>query len=388
MRFLTAGESHGPKLTAIIEGVPANLAISTDDINQELARRQLGYGRGNRMKIETDQVEITSGVRHGKTLGSPITLVVENHDWVNWEKAMSSDASDLSYAKERMIANPRPGHADLVGGIKYGHRDLRNVLERSSARETAMRVAVGAVAKKVLSCLGIEIYSSVVELGGVKADIPADFDIAGNVALIEASPVRCADRVAAEAMIAAIDQAKLVGDTLGGIFEVVVTGMPVGVGSYAQYDRKLDAKLAAAMLSIQAIKGVEFGIGFEAGRLPGSLVQDEMIWDEVNGYRRKTNRLGGLEGSMTTGEPLVMRAVMKPIATLYQPLQSVNIETKEMTLASVERSDTCAVPAASVVAENVIAWELAQTIVDQFYSDTLETLTTSVANLRKFAREF
>jgi len=389
MRYLTAGESHGPQLTTIIEGLPAGMPLLQEDINEQLARRQKGYGRGRRMQIEKDTARITSGVRHGLTLGSPIALVVENNDWKHWTKIMGAEPMDENAEEvKRKVTRPRPGHADLNGAIKYGHRDMRNVLERSSARETTVRVAAGAVAKKLLSQLGIEVASHVVEIGGVKSSVSTYESIQSLREMTESSPVRCLDPDAEKEMMNAIDTAKQNGDSIGGIVEVIVEGMPAGVGSYVQYDRKLDAKLAAAICSINAFKGVEFGIGFEAAHKPGSEVHDEIAWDQDKGYYRKTNRLGGLEGGMTTGMPLVIRGVMKPIPTLYKPLQSVDIDTKEPFSASVERSDSCAVPAASVVAENVVAWELAQAILDQFYSDRFDALKENIAEHRKYAREF
>ncbi|CAH0345543.1 chorismate synthase [Bacillus sp. CECT 9360] len=390
MRYLTAGESHGPQLTTIIEGLPAGMPIAQEDINNELARRQKGHGRGRRMQIEKDQAFIASGIRHGYTLGSPVALVVENKDWSHWTKIMGSEPLDDTEAEEvkRKITRPRPGHADLNGGIKYGHRDLRNVLERSSARETTVRVAAGAVAKKLLSLLGVEVASQVIEIGGIKANPPAYTSISELQERTEASPVRCFDSNAEQAMMDAIDEAKKNGDSIGGIVEVIVEGMPVGVGSYVHYDRKLDAKLAAAIVSINAFKGVEIGIGFEAAHLPGSEVHDEIIWEEGAGYSRKTNRLGGLEGGMTTGMPIVVRGVMKPIPTLYKPLQSVDIDTKEVFAASIERSDSCAVPAAAVVAEAVVAWELASALIDQFPSDRFEKLTEAIAAHKDEAKEF
>ncbi len=389
MRYLTAGESHGPQLTTIIEGLPAGMPLLQEDINEQLARRQKGYGRGRRMQIEKDTARITSGVRHGLTLGSPVALVVENNDWKHWTKIMGAEPMDENAEEvKRKVTRPRPGHADLNGAIKYGHRDMRNVLERSSARETTVRVAAGAVAKKLLSLLGIEVASHVVEIGGVKSSVSTYDSIQSLREITESSPVRCLDPDAEKEMMNAIDTAKQNGDSIGGIVEVIVEGMPAGVGSYVQYDRKLDAKLAAAICSINAFKGVEFGMGFEAAHKPGSEVHDEIAWDEDKGYYRKTNRLGGLEGGMTTGMPLVIRGVMKPIPTLYKPLQSVDIDTKEPFSASVERSDSCAVPAASVVAENVVAWELAQAIVDQFYSDRFDALKENIAEHRKHAREF
>ncbi|EHL74316.1 MULTISPECIES: chorismate synthase [Bacillus] len=388
MRYLTAGESHGPQLTAIIEGLPAGMPLTAEDINIELSRRQKGYGRGRRMQIEKDQVQIKGGVRHGLTLGSPVALVVENKDWKHWTNIMGIEAPEQPEETKRKVTRPRPGHADLNGGIKYGHRDMRNVLERSSARETTVRVAAGAVAKKLLKLLGVEIASHVVEIGGVKAKNLRYKSIKELQEVTEQSPVRCFDSEAEKEMMKAIDQAKEKGDSIGGIVEVVAEGMPAGVGSYVHYDRKLDAKIAAAIVSINAFKGVEFGIGFEAAGKFGSEVHDEIIWDEERGFSRKTNRLGGFEGGMTTGMPIVVRGVMKPIPTLYKPLQSVDIDTKEPFSASIERSDSCAVPAASVVAEAVVAWELAAAIVDQFYSDRMDALIRNVDEQRKYAREF
>jgi chorismate synthase len=377
-------------LTTILEGLPAGMPLLADDINIDLARRQKGYGRGRRMQIEKDTVEILSGVRHGQTLGSPICLVVENNDWKHWTSIMGPEPlTDISEDEiKRKITRPRPGHADLNGAIKYGHRDMRNVLERSSARETTVRVAAGAVAKKLLSLLGIEVVSHVVEIGGVKASVDPTLTIDELKDRAEKSPVRCADTNAESKMMEAIDQAKENGDSIGGIVEVVAAGMPAGVGSYVHYDRKLDAKIAAAIVSINAFKGVEFGIGFEAASLPGSEVHDEIAWEKEKGYYRKTNRLGGFEGGMTTGMPVVVRGVMKPIPTLYKPLQSVDIDSKEPFSASIERSDSCAVPAAAVVAEAVVAWELAAALVEQFNSDRFTTLKDEIDRQRQAARDF
>jgi chorismate synthase len=390
MRYLTAGESHGPQLTTILEGLPAGMPIDASDINNELARRQKGYGRGRRMQIEKDTAEIVSGVRHGHTLGSPIALVVKNNDWKHWTKIMGIEALEEGQEDEvkRKVTRARPGHADLNGAIKYGHRDMRNVLERSSARETTVRVAAGAVAKKLLSLLGVEIVGHVVEIGGVKASVDPNLSIETIKEVTELSPVRVADPTVEQAMMSAIDEAKQNGDSIGGVVEVIATGMPAGIGSYVHYDRKLDGKLAAAIMSINAFKGVEIGIGFEAARLPGSQVHDEIAWHEETGYYRKTNRLGGMEGGMTTGMPLVVRGVMKPIPTLYKPLMSVDIETKEPFAASVERSDSCAVPAAAVVAEQVVAWELANALIEQFNSDRFDTLVDEINRHREYAREF
>ncbi|PET19249.1 MULTISPECIES: chorismate synthase [Bacillus] len=390
MRYITAGESHGPQLTTIIEGVPAGLSLVADDINEELARRQKGYGRGRRMQIETDQVQILSGVRHGETLGSPIALVVENRDFAHWTKIMGAEPLTEQEEKEikRKVTKPRPGHADLNGAIKYGHRDMRNVLERSSARETTVRVAAGAVAKKVLAELGIKVAGHVIEIGGVQAKEVTYSSIEELKSITEASPVRCLDDGAGNQMMKAIDDAKANGDSIGGIVEVIVEGMPIGVGSYVHYDRKLDAKLAAAIMSINAFKGVEIGIGFEAAHRPGSEVHDEILWNEEHGYTRRTNNAGGLEGGMTTGMPIVVRGVMKPIPTLYKPLQSVDIDTKEPFTASIERSDSCAVPAASVVAEAVVAWELATALIEQFGLDRMELIRENIEKHNEYARGF
>jgi len=393
MRYLTAGESHGPQLTAIIEGLPAQLTITAEMINKDLKRRQGGHGRGRRMQIETDTVEITSGVRHGKTLGSPVALVVSNDDWKHWTHVMGIEPLTEGLNPEdikRQITRPRPGHADLVGGMKYGHTDLRNVLERSSARETTVRVAVGAVAKQLLSELGISIVSHVTEIGGVKADTSKvdGLSVAQIREIIEADPVYSADPEASKLMVSAIDEAKENGDSIGGVVEVIVEGMPAGIGSYVHYDRKLDAKLAMAVMSINAFKGVEVGLGFEMARKPGSQVHDEIVWDQDRGYTRTTNRLGGLEGGMSTGMPIVIRGVMKPIPTLYKPLQSVDISTKEPFKASIERSDSCAVPAASVVAEHVVAWEIANAILEKFHSDQMPQLLESINQHRVYTKEY
>lgn len=393
MRYLTAGESHGPQLTAIIEGLPSLLPITAEQINYDLKRRQGGHGRGRRMQIEKDLVEIVGGVRHGKTLGSPVALVVKNDDWKHWTKIMGSDPLPEDIDPEeikRQVSRPRPGHADLVGGMKYGHRDLRNVLERSSARETTVRVAVGSVAKALLKELGISVVSHVTEIGGVKADSSkAEGKSANEIrAIVEEDPVYCLDPEASAKMVQLIDDTKKEGNSIGGVVEVIVEGLPAGIGSYVHYDRKLDGKLAQAMLSINAFKGVEFGLGFEMARRKGSEVHDEILWSEEEGYTRNSNRLGGLEGGMTTGMPIVVRGVMKPIPTLYKPLQSVDIETKEPFKASVERSDACAVPAASIVAENVIAWEVAKAIIEQFHSDQLPQLKAQLDEMRKYTKEF
>lgn len=386
MRYLTAGESHGPELTTIIEGVPAGLTLSVEAINQELARRQGGYGRGGRMKIEKDQVRITSGVRHGKTLGSPITMIVENRDWKNWQKVMSVEPVEEKAEKLRRVAKPRPGHADLVGGIKYHHSDLRNVLERSSARETTMRVAVGALAKQILAAVDIEIASHVAILGGIEATVPEKMSVSEIQSKTATSEVNMVDETVEEAVKELIDQTKKAGDTIGGVVEVRTDNVPAGLGSYVQWDRKLDGKIAQIMLSINAFKGVEFGIGFEAAHQPGSKVMDEIVWN--NGYSRTSNHLGGFEGGMTNGEQIIVRGVMKPIPTLYKPLMSVDIDTKEPYKASVERSDSTAVPAASVVAEHVVATVLAEEILEKFSSDTIDELQQAVAEYRETIKNF
>lgn len=388
MRYLTAGESHGPGLTAIIEGLPAGTPLLTEDINKELARRQAGYGRGGRMKIEKDQAIITAGIRHGEALGSPIALTVENKDWKNWKTVMSIEPIEEEKVGQRRVSKPRPGHADLVGGIKYGHRDLRNILERSSARETMVRVAVGAIAKKLLHELGIEVVGHVVEIGGVQANLKNKYTIDEIREGSENSPVRCLDTEVEQEMMDKIDEAKKKGDTIGGVVEVVVGGVPAGLGSYVQWDKKLDAKIARAIVSINAFKGAEFGVGFDMARKPGSEVMDEILWDENTGYTRGSNNLGGFEGGMTNGMPIVVRGVMKPIPTLYKPLMSVDIDTKEEYKASIERSDSCAVPAASVVAEAVVAWEVAEAVLDKFDGDSFERLKAEVAEYRRYANNF
>ncbi|EFU73871.1 chorismate synthase [Enterococcus italicus] len=388
MRYITAGESHGPELTAIIEGLPAGMPLSAEDINTELARRQTGYGRGGRMLIETDRVRITSGVRHGKTLGSPVTLVVENKDFKNWTKVMGLESVTEKEAKIRRVARPRPGHADLVGGMKYHHSDLRNVLERSSARETTMRVAIGAIAKKLLAELAIDVAGHVVNLGGIEATIPDGLSVAQVREQSEASDVRVVDPTVEQPIRDLIDQTKKNGDTIGGVVEVLVGGVPAGLGSYVQWDKKLDAKIAQAVVSINAFKGVEFGVGFEAANLPGSKVMDEILWEEQKGYTRRTNHLGGFEGGMTNGEVLIVRGVMKPIPTLYKPLQSVDIDTKEPYKASVERSDSTAVPAASVVCESVVATVVANELLEKFPSDSFEELKEAVLAYRTYLKNF
>ncbi|ETD07973.1 chorismate synthase [Streptococcus sanguinis] len=388
MRYLTAGESHGPRLTAIIEGVPAGLPLTADYINAELKRRQGGYGRGARMKIESDQVEITSGVRHGLTMGGPITLNVTNLDHQKWLEIMSAADVDEKKKGLRKITKPRPGHADLVGGMKYRFDDLRNSLERSSARETTMRVAVGAVAKRLLEEIGVEVASHIVTFGGIDIDVPDNLTVAEIKERAAQSEVSIVNPEREEEIKAYIDQIKKDGDTIGGIIETVVGGVPVGLGSYVQWDKKLDAKIAQGVVSINAFKGVEFGVGFEAGSLKGSQVMDEILWSEEDGFTRRTNNLGGFEGGMTNGQPIVVRGVMKPIPTLYKPLMSVDIETHEPYKATVERSDPTALPAAGVVMESVVATVLATEVLEKFSSDNLEELKDAVARHREFVKNF
>ncbi len=370
LRFLTAGESHGPALTVILEGIPAGLRLDPAAIDAELARRQRGYGRGGRMKIETDRAEVTAGVRFGETLGSPIVMQVKDRDFANWTERMAAFGAP---AGER-VTQARPGHADLAGVMKYARGDIRDILERSSARETAMRVAAGAVAKQFLAACGVAVSSRVTEIGGVRADGAAD----GN----DASELNCRDAAAEVRMKEAIDAARAAGDTLGGVFEVTVTGAPAGLGSHVQWDRRLDARLAGAMMSIQAVKGVEIGEGFGCAALPGSRAHDEVFFDEARGVFRETNRAGGLEGGMTNGAPVVIRAAMKPIPTLMKPLRSIDIASKEPVLASKERSDVCAVPAASVVGEAMAALAVAGAVVEKFGGDSMRDLLDAMRAYR------
>lgn len=388
MRYLTSGESHGPQLTVIVEGIPANLEIKVEDINKEMFKRQGGYGRGRRMQIEKDTVEIVSGVRNGYTLGSPITMVVTNDDFTHWRKIMG--AAPISEEErenmKRTITKPRPGHADLVGGMKYNHRDLRNVLERSSARETAARVAVGALCKVLLQQLDIDIYSRVVEIGGIK---DKDFyDSKTFKANLDRNDVRVIDDSIAQAMRDKIDEAKNDGDSIGGVVQVVVENMPVGVGSYVHYDRKLDGRIAQGVVSINAFKGVSFGEGFKAAEKPGSEIQDEILYNTELGYYRGSNHLGGLEGGISNGMPIIVNGVMKPIPTLYKPLNSVDINTKEDFKATIERSDSCAVPAASIVCEHVVAFEIAKALLEEFQSNHIEQLKQQIIERRQLNIEF
>ncbi|WP_025718926.1 chorismate synthase [Paenibacillus sp. 1-18] len=379
LRYLTAGETHGPQLTAIVEGMPSNLKLDFEELNFQLHRRQKGYGRGRRMQIEKDTASIAGGVRHGYTTGAPIALIVENNDWKHWQNIMNIEPIEGSDEEKRRVHRPRPGHADLNGGMKYNLKDLRNVLERSSARETAIRVACGGLARQLLAEFGIKVAGQVIRIGEIEApyrELPID----ELIAVTEASSVRVTDPETEKKMEAYIDLIKQEGDSVGGVVECIVEGVPIGLGSHVQYDRKLDARIAQGVMSINAFKGVEIGIGFEAGELRGSQVHDEILYDEERGYHRRTNRLGGFEGGMTNGMPVVVRGVMKPIPTLYKPLQSVDIDTKEAFTAQVERSDACAVPAASVVMEHVVAWEIAKALLEKFGGDSIEEIRANIAS--------
>jgi chorismate synthase len=385
LRWMTAGESHGPRLTAIVEGVPAGLPLLAEDIDVDLARRQKGYGRGGRMKIETDRVAIASGVRNGETLGSPIALSIENRDHANWVDRMA--AAPLPTPPER-LTRPRPGHADLAGGLKYDRHDLRDILERASARETAARTAVGAVARKLLGALGIELFAHVLSIGEVEARAPeGSFEVVR--ARARASDLACTDAEAEGRMKEAIHAASHAGDTLGGVFEVVAIGVPPGLGSHVQWDRKLDGRLAQALASIQAIKGVEIGDGWSAARSSGSRVHDPIHYDAAaHAFVRPTNHAGGLEGGITNGAPVVCRAAMKPIATLRRALASVDVETKEAFDAAFERSDICAVAAASVVGEAMVAIVLCDAALEKFGGDSLGEIQRNVATFRKQLAEY
>src|SRR3989338_525880 len=381
LRYLTSGESHGKLINAILEGIPSGLELSEEDVNIDLRRRQSGYGRGERMKIERDEVEITSGVRFGKTMGSPISMIIRNRDWENWKNEMSIIRRNKGI---NMVTRPRPGHADLAGGIKYNEIDLRNIFERSSARETACRVAVGAVARKILAELGIKILSHVISIGNIRAkNIPRNPN--SIVHLAERSDLRCADAEAERKMKDVIDKAKNKGDSVGGIFEIIVMNPPVGLGSHTQWDRKLDGKLARALMSIQAIKVIETGMGFRTADLFGSQVHDEIYYSkDKRGFYRKTNNAGGIEGGISNGEDIVLRAAMKPIPTLLTPLRSVDIITKKPFKASVERSDVCAVPSAAVVGEAVVAFEMADAVLEKFGGDSLKEMKRNFNNYREY----
>lgn len=370
LRYITSGESHGKCLTSILEGIPANVDLNIDEINLELKRRQCGYGRGGRMKIESDSIELLSGVRGKKTLGGPIALQIKNKDYENWIDYMNP-MDDID-RESRKVNNVRPGHADLVGSLKYDFDDARNVLERSSARETASRVAVGAISKQVLKIFDIDFVSHVTQIGKVKVEENYSFEyIKENT---DNSEVRCVDKNIEKLMIEEIDKTKENKDTVGGIIEVRVKNVPLGLGSYVHFDRKIDAHLAMHLMGTQAIKGVEIGVGFEVGKSKGSEVMDEIYYEENKGIHRNSNQLGGIEGGMTTGDEIIIRCAMKPIPTLYKPLNSINMNTLENYKATVERSDTCAVPACSIVCENVVAFVILQFFLDKFGNDSIEQI--------------
>ncbi len=372
IRYLTAGESHGPGLVGIVEGLPANLDLNLQRINEELYRRQQGYGRGKRQQIEKDEIEILSGIRFKKTLGSPVSFLLRNKDWKNWTEIMAVEEG----VSNKEVTKPRPGHADLTGAMKYAFSDMRNVLERSSARETAMRVAAGAFAKELLYEFDILIHSHVTELGSVKAKKEPALAVLQNKdisKIADTSPVRCLDKNAEQEMIAFIEKSKNKGDTVGGIIEVIIKNVPPGLGSYVQWDRKIDAQLAHALMSIQAIKGVEIGMGFETARVPGSKVHDEIFYADDK-FCRKTNNAGGIEGGMSNGDDIILRLAMKPIPTLMKPLNSVDIKTKEIYSAHVERSDVTAVPACSIIAENVVAPVIANAFMEKFGGDMISDI--------------
>lgn len=385
LRYLNAGESHGQALMAVLEGLPAGLPLTAEMVDLDLRRRQGGYGRGGRMRIEQDHIEFLCGVRKGVTLGNPLGLLIRNKDWDNWKDVMAPEPGPP--VTEKVVTRPRPGHADLVGAIKYGHRDIRNVLEKASARETAIRVAIGAIAKALLSHFGMRVVSYTMQIGSVTA--PRIEDPLAAYEQAEQSDVRCPDPATSEKMIELIRSAKRKGDSLGGVFEVVVTNPPIGLGSYAQWDRRLSARLAMAAMSIQAMKGVEIGMGFESARRFGSEVHDDIYFDaDRHRFIRRTNHAGGLEGGITNGEPIVLRVAMKPIATLYRPKDSVDIRTKESFEATVERSDICTVPAAGVVGEAVIAYEMANAMVEKFGGDSLMEMKRNFESYLDYVKNF
>ncbi|HEX8458502.1 MAG TPA: chorismate synthase [Pyrinomonadaceae bacterium] len=388
-RFTTAGESHGRALVAIVEGLPAGVRVEAESIRRELERRQWGYGRGGRMKIEQDQAEILSGVRHGRTLGSPVALLIENKDWKNWAEVMSAEANvEIAPERARRVKRPRPGHADLAGGLKYGARDLRDVLERASARETAARVACGALAKELLAAFGVEILSHVVQLGGVPA-LPLDLKWAEVAAIADDAPLRCGDAEAQARMVALIDEKRRAGDTLGGIFEVVARGVVAGLGAHTSWAEKLDGQVAQALMSIPAVKAVSIGAGVEASALAGSAVHDEIDYDrEAHAFTRPTNRAGGLEGGITNGEELRVRGFLKPISTLRRALRSVDIDTKEEEAAAFERSDVTAVPAAGVIGEAMLALTLARAMREKFGGDSLTEMRRNFDGYREQLKNY
>jgi len=388
LRFTTAGESHGRGLVAVLEGLPAGLPVDLAQLNHELKRRQWGYGRGGRMKIEQDQVEVLGGVRHGLTLGSPLAMLILNRDWANWTEVMAVEARELAPEKSRRVKRPRPGHTDLAGGLKYDVRDLRNILERSSARETAARVACGALAKQLLSVFGVEIRSHVIQLGGIP-QTPLELSWNQINSIPEDAPLRCADEQVQQRMVQAIDQIREARDTLGGVFEIVARGVIPGLGSHTAWDWKLDGRLAQAIMSIPAVKAVAIGSGIEASSLPGSEVHDEIAYNtETKGFIRATNRAGGLEGGITNGEEVRVRGHLKPLSTLRQPLRSVDIDTKKEESAAFERSDITAVPAAGVIGEAMVALVLAEAMREKFGGDSLGEMKRNFEGYREQLRGY
>lgn len=388
INYLTAGESHGPELSGILTGIPAGLTLDIDQINDMLAKRQGGYGRGNRQKIEHDEVIITGGVRHQKTLGSPIALTVKNRDHAHWDKIMDPYSKETKENTLRQVTRPRPGHADLVGGMKYNHKDLRNVLERSSARETAMRVAIGAICKQFLAQLDITISGYVQQISSVDADGINPTETKDIETAISKNDLRIVNQAKVDEIHELIDQTKKNGDTVGGIIRVVANNVPAGLGSYTSWDTKLDAKIAGAVVGVNAMKGVEIGDGFEAAASKGSNVMDEIDWSKTDGFSRNSDHLGGFEGGMTNGMPVIVKAAMKPIPTLYRPLQSADINTKEVKKANVERSDTTAIVPASIVIESVVAIELAKAITETFDSSNMERLNRQITQYKQEFKEF
>ena len=387
-RFTTAGESHGRALVAIVEGLPAGMPVDVEQINHQLARRQQGYGRGARMRIESDRVEILSGVRHGLTLGSPLALMIENKDWANWTEVMSVEPQDLAPEKSRRVKRPRPGHADLAGGLKYNARDLRDILERASARETTARVACGGLARQLLGNFGVEIHSHVIQLGGIP-DQPLELTFDQIASIPNDAPLRCGDEPAQQRMIDLIDTKKSEGDTLGGVFEVAARGVVPGLGSHTAWDLKLDGRLAQAVMSIPAVKAVSIGAGTEASSLPGSEVHDEISYnEETKEFIRASNRAGGLEGGVTNGEEIRVRGHLKPISTLRRALSSVDIDTKQEERAAFERSDITVVPAGGVIGEAMVALVLASAIREKFGGDSLGEMKRNFAGYREQLRGY
>ena len=388
LRFLTAGESHGPALVATVEGLPAGLEVSRELLAKQLWRRRLGYGRSPRMDFEVDELKVLGGVRHGRTLGSPVAVVIDNTEWPKWVDAMDPEPRDdldeiRDTGRGEQLTRPRPGHADLVGALKYGYDDVRDALERASARETAARVVAGTLANQLLKAVGVSIVSHVVRIGGEAVPDDAVRPGPGDLEAVDHDPVRCFDADASSRMQARIDRARDDNDTLGGVIEVLAYGLPPGLGSHVHWDRKLDARIAGAMLSVQAMKGVEFGLGFKLGDVPGSQAHDEITWSDEDGYERATDRAGGIEAGMTTGQPLAVRVVMKPLSSLDRPLKTVHIDSHEPDVAITQRSDRCAVPRAGVVLEAVLAHELADALLEKVGGDTVDEVRRNLASYRE-----